>query len=204
MPTTPETIRTLQRKLYAKAKQEPAYRCYALYDKTCREDILSHARCLVRSNGDSPGIDGVTFEAIERGEGAAGFLRELARDLQAKTCRAQPVRRVRIPKADGSMRPLGKATIRDRVAQMAVKLVIEPIFEADFCDHPEGEPATRPLAGLCARPAAYPQGAGRIRKAAEAATAPLSSRLNSHTHKPAFGRVQPELSCAPSRHHRAS
>ena len=138
MLTTPETIRTLQRKLYAKAKQEPAYRFYALYDKTYREDILSHAWRLVRSNGGSPGIDGVAFEAIEQGEGVEGFLRELARDLQAKTYRAQPVRRVLIPKADGSMRPLGIPTIRDRVAQMAVKLVIEPIFEADFCDHSYG------------------------------------------------------------------
>jgi RNA-directed DNA polymerase len=135
---TPETIRTFQRKLYTKAKQEPAYRFYALYDKIYRADILSHAWHLVRSNGGSPGIDGQTFEAIERGEGVAGFLRELARDLQDKTYRAQPVRRVMIPKADGSQRPLGIPTIRDRVAQMAVKLVIEPIFEADFCDHSYG------------------------------------------------------------------
>lgn len=136
--TTPETIRTLQRKLYTKAKQEPAYRFYALYDKIYREDILSHAWRLVRTNGGSPGIDGIDFEAIERSEGVEGFLWELARDLQAKTYRAQPVRRVLIPKADGSMRPLGIPTIRDRVAQMAVKLVIEPIFEADFCDHSYG------------------------------------------------------------------
>jgi len=136
--TTPLTIRTLQRKLYAKAKQEPAYRFYALYDKTYREDLLSHAWRLVRSNGGSPGIDGITFEAIEHGEGVEGFLRELARDLRAKIYRAQPVRRVLIPKADGSLRPLGIPTIRDRVVQMAVKLVIEPIFEADFCDHSYG------------------------------------------------------------------
>jgi RNA-directed DNA polymerase len=138
MLTTPETIRTLQRKLYAKAKQEPAYRFYALYDKLSRADILGHAWRLVRSNGGSPGIDGTTFEAIERGAGVDGFLRELARDLQDKTYRAQPVRRVMIPKADGSPRPMGIPTIRDRVAQMAVKLVIEPIFEADFREHSYG------------------------------------------------------------------
>ena len=74
---TPDTIRTLQRQLYAKAKQEPAYRVYALYDKISRADILSHAWRQVRTHGGSPGIDGVTFEAIERGEGIAGFLRAL-------------------------------------------------------------------------------------------------------------------------------
>jgi len=136
--TTPETIRTLQRKRYAKAKQEPAYRFYALYDKISREDILGHAWRLVRSNGGSPGIDGITFKVIEHGEGVEGFLRDLARDLQAETYRAQPVRRVMIPKADGSERPLAIPTIRDRVVQMAVKLLIEPIFEADFCTHSYG------------------------------------------------------------------
>jgi RNA-directed DNA polymerase len=133
--TTPDAIRTLQRKLYTKAKQEPAYRFYALYDKLYRVDILSHAWRLVRANKGSPGVDGVSFEAIENGEGVDTFLRELAQSLKEKTYRAQPVRRVMIPKADGSLRPLGIPTIRDRVAQMAVKLTIEPIFEAGFCAH---------------------------------------------------------------------
>jgi len=136
--TTPNTIRTLQRKLYAKAKQEPAYRFYALYDKISRDDVLNHAWRLVRANRGSPGIDGISFEAIESGEGIETFLRGLAQDLKDKTYRAQPVRRVMIPKVDGSLRPLGIPTIRDRVAQMAVKLIIEPIFEADFCDHSYG------------------------------------------------------------------
>jgi RNA-directed DNA polymerase len=138
MLVTPDKIRTLQRKLYAKAKQEPAYRFYALYDKISREDILSHAWRLVRSNGGSPGVDGIRFEDIEDAEGVASYLRDLARDLKEKTYRAQPVRRVMIPKADGSLRPLGIPTIRDRIAQMATKLVIEPIFEADFCEHSYG------------------------------------------------------------------
>lgn len=136
--TTPNTIRTLQRKLYAKAKQEPAYRFYALYDKISRGDVLHHAWRLVRANRGSPGVDRVSFEAIESAMGVERFVQELARDLKDKTYRAQPVRRVMIPKADGTQRPLGIPTIRDRVVQMAVKLIIEPIFEADFCAHSYG------------------------------------------------------------------
>ena len=138
MLTTPERIRTLQRKLYRKAKQEPARRFHALYDKVYRADILSHAYHLVRANKGSAGIDGVTFEAIEENGGADAFMAELAKALRGKTYKPDPVKRVMIPKSDGSKRPLGIPTIRDRVAQMAVKLVIEPIFEADFCPNSYG------------------------------------------------------------------
>ena len=138
MLTTPENIRTLQRKLYRKAKQEPTYRFYALYDKVCRADILSHAYSLVRANKGSAGIDGVTFKAIEEQEGVSAFLAELEEALMSKTYHASPVRRVMIPKGDGTERPLGIPAIRDRVAQMAVKLVIEPTFEADFCESSYG------------------------------------------------------------------
>jgi group II intron reverse transcriptase/maturase len=134
MLTTPETIRTLQRKLYRKAKQEPAYRFHALYDKVYRADILSHAYRLVRANKGSAGIDGVTFEAIEEPEGVTVFIAELEEALRDKTYEPAPVKRVMIPKSNGGQRPLGIPTIRDRVVQMAAKLVIEPIFEADFCD----------------------------------------------------------------------
>lgn len=132
MLLTPESIRTLQRKLYRKAKQEPACRFHALYDKVYRADILNHAYNLVRANKGGSGIDGITFEAIEEKEGADAFIAELAWALKEKEYKPDPVKRVMIPKADGSQRPLGIPTIRDRVAQMAVKLVIEPIFEADF------------------------------------------------------------------------
>lgn len=134
MLTTPETIRTLQRKLYRKAKQEPAFRFHALYDKVYRADILSHAYALVRAKKGNAGIDGVTFEAIEEQEGVTAFIAELEEALRNKTYKPDPVKRVMIPKSDGSQRPLGIPTIRDRVAQMAAKLVIEPIFEADFCE----------------------------------------------------------------------
>jgi len=128
---TPEKIRTLQRKLYRKAKAEPAFRFYVLYDKICREDMLAHAYALARANAGAPGGDGVTFAHIEA-EGVQGWLAGLREELVSKTYRPQPVRRVTIPKPGGGERPLGIPTIRDRVVQTAAKLVLEPIFEADF------------------------------------------------------------------------
>lgn len=136
--STPKTVKTLQRKLYRKAKQEPGYRFYALYDKVCRADILQFAYRRVRAKGGAPGIDGVTFRDIEAGEGVEVFLAKLGEQLRSKGYRAQAVRRVWIPKADGTRRALGIPTLRDRVAQMAAKLVIEPIFEADFCESSYG------------------------------------------------------------------
>jgi RNA-directed DNA polymerase len=129
--TRPDAVRTLQRKLYVKAKAEPEFRFYQLYDKVWRADILAHAYAQARSNAGAPGVDGVTFEQIET-EGLEAWLSALCEDLRAKTYRSQPVRRVLIPKPGGGERPLGIPTIRDRVVQTAVKLVIEPIFEADL------------------------------------------------------------------------
>jgi RNA-directed DNA polymerase len=134
---TPERIRTLQRKLYRKAKAEPAFRFYVLSDKIHRADILRHAYALSRSNGGAPGVDGITFEKIEAA-GLEEWLAALREDLVAKTYRPQPVRRVMIPKPGGGERPLGIPTIRDRVVQSAAKLVLEPIFEADFEDSAYG------------------------------------------------------------------
>lgn len=138
MLITPNRIRTLQRKLYCKAKQESNFRFYSLYDKVYRADILSHAYHLVRANKGAPGIDGVSFESIREGEGEIVFLRKLEEELREKQYRCQPVRRVWIPKPDGSKRPLGIPTIRDRIVQQALKLVIEPVFEADFCESSYG------------------------------------------------------------------
>ena len=130
---TPEKIRNLQRKLYCKAKAEPAYRFYLLYDKICREDILRHAYRLARANAGAPGVDGMTFAQIEA-EGLEAWLASLREELALKTCWPAPVRRVMIPKPGGGERPLGIPTVRDRVVQSAAKLVLEPIFEADFED----------------------------------------------------------------------
>ena len=99
-----------------------------------REDILEDAYRLVRANGGAPGIDGETFQSIESGGGEAQLLSKLQQELKDKTYRTGAVRRVYIPKGDGTNRPLGIPTIRDRVAQMALKIVMEPIFEADFED----------------------------------------------------------------------
>jgi RNA-directed DNA polymerase len=134
---TPKSIQALQRKLYLKAKQEPTFRFYALYDKVCRADTLAHAYALAKANGGAPGVDGVRFADIES-YGRERFLAELRQELQEKRYRPDAVLRVMVPKADGGKRPLGIPIIKDRVAQAAVKLVLEPIFEADFTDNAYG------------------------------------------------------------------
>src|ERR1700704_4333323 len=121
---TPEKIRILQRKLYRKAKAEPAFRFYLLYDKIYREDILRHAYALARANAGAPGRDGMTFAQIEA-SGLERWLAGLREELVSKTYRPDPVRRVSIPKPDGGERPLGIPTIRGRVVQTAAKLVLD-------------------------------------------------------------------------------
>jgi RNA-directed DNA polymerase len=129
---TPAKLRRLQRALYATAKRDPVRRFHVLYDKVWREDILAHAYALSRENSGAPGVDGVTFAQIET-YGVERWLGELREEVRAGRYTPQPVRRVMIPKSGGvSQRPLGIPTIRDRVVQTAAKLVIEPIFEADF------------------------------------------------------------------------
>jgi len=128
---TPSKIRELQIKLYRKAKDEPGYRFYMLYDKIWREDILAHAYELARANKGAPGVDGQSFEEIES-QGVTEWLTGIREELRNKTYQPQPVRRVKIPKPGGGERPLGIPSIKDRVVQTAAKLVMEPIFEADL------------------------------------------------------------------------
>ena len=128
----------LREKLGRKAKQEKQFRFYSLYDHVCRTDTLEAAWATVRRNNGAPGVDKVSIEQIAATpESEAAFVAAIQQSLRERTYRAQPVRRVYIPKADGRLRPLGIPTIADRVVQAAVRLILEPIFEADFedCSH---------------------------------------------------------------------
>ena len=126
-----DKVRELQRRLWVCAKQSKTRRFHALYDRIYRSDVLWKAWVRVRSNGGAAGVDEVTLRSIEE-QGAARFLEGIQADLKASEYRPSPVRRQYIPKADGKQRPLGIPTVRDRVVQMAAKIMIEPIFEADF------------------------------------------------------------------------
>jgi RNA-directed DNA polymerase len=129
--STPSSVQKLQKALHAKAKAEPDFRFYALYDKIYREDILAHAYAQCRSNKGAPGVDGQDFADVEA-YGRERWLGELALALREETYRPEPIRRVFIPKANGKLRPLGISTLRDRVCMTAAMLVLEPIFEADL------------------------------------------------------------------------
>jgi len=124
-------VQRLQNALHAKAKAEPDFRFYALYDKIYREDILAHAYAKCRSNKGAPGVDWQDFADVEA-YGRERWLGELALALREGTYQPEPIRRVFIPKANGKLRPLGISTLRDRVCMVAAMLVLEPIFEADL------------------------------------------------------------------------
>jgi hypothetical protein len=137
---TPKSVQRLQKALHAKAKAEPGFRFYALYDKIYREDILAHAYAQCRSSKGAPGVDRQDFADVEA-YGVERWLGELALALREETYRPAPIRRVYIPKANGKLRPLGISTLRDRVCMTAAMLVLEPIFEADL---PSEQYAYRP------------------------------------------------------------
>ncbi|WNG42013.1 hypothetical protein F0U61_18240 [Archangium violaceum] len=130
---TPTKLEEFQEKLYVKAKAEPTFRFYQLYDKLYRWDVLVEALKRAKANRGAAGVDGQTFEQVAE-HGEERWLKELQRELQEKRYRPQPVRRVLIPKPGGGERPLGIPTIKDRVTQTAAKLILEPIFEADLDD----------------------------------------------------------------------
>ncbi len=139
---TPETVGKLQKTLSARARSEPGFRFYSLYDKIYRWDVLVHAYDRCKENDGAAGVDGLTFEMIEK-SGRSEWLLGLKGELRKKTYRPQPIRRVFIPKSNGKLRPLGIGTLRDRVAQMAVMIILEPIFEADLPDEQYGYRANR-------------------------------------------------------------
>ena len=128
---TPSSVQKLPTALHDKAKGSPNYRFYALYDKVYRKDVLAFAYACCKANGGAAGVDGQRFEDIEE-YGVERWLDELAEELRSRTYRPLPVRRVYIPKPDGKQRPLGVPAIRDRTAETAAVLVLEPIFEADL------------------------------------------------------------------------
>lgn len=140
----------MEKKLSSKAKREPLFRFYALYDRIHRRDVLETAWQRVRANKGAPGGDGITIEAIEaRADGISGYLDGIQESLISKSYNPSPVRRVYITKPNGNLRPLGIPCVRDRIVQAAVLLILEPIFEADFFDCSHGfHPKRRPHGAL--------------------------------------------------------
>jgi len=137
LATPTKTVQKLQTSLQTKAKAEPAFRFYALWDKVCRSDVIEEAYRHCRANGGAPGIDGLSFDKIEA-QGRKQWLEGIMQELRGGFYRPQPLLRVWIPKSNGGQRPLGIPPIRDRVVQMAVVLVIGPIFEADMLTNQYG------------------------------------------------------------------
>ena len=131
MINTPISLQDLRRSIYVKAKAEPSWRFWGLYVHVCRMETLREAYTLAKENDGAPGVDGVTFEAIET-QGVDGFLEQIRDELNQRTYAPLPARKQEIPKDGGKVRVLSIPAIRDRVVQGALKLILEPVFEADF------------------------------------------------------------------------
>src|SRR5579872_198917 len=131
MTKAPISLQDLRRRLYIRAKAEPTWRFWGLYVHVCKRETLAEAYRQAKANDGAPGIDGVTFAAVEAG-GKAEFLDQLRKELVERTYRPQRARKVEIPKGGGKMRQLSIPSVRDRVVQGALKLILEPIFDAEF------------------------------------------------------------------------
>lgn len=187
---TPEKIRKLQRTLYRQAKGNSKWRAWSVYGELCRRDILTYALKRVIDNAGAPGVDGIRIETLKNSaEEREKFLEKLQNELKEKCYKPSPVRRVYIPKANGKMRPLGIPTVKDRVVQTAVKLLLEPIFEADF--HPNSF-AYRPQKN--AQQAMSEIGKGLLSGRTEVVDADLSKYFDRIPHKELLRQIKRRVS----------
>jgi RNA-directed DNA polymerase len=189
MTNTPITLQDLRKRIYVKAKAEPEWRFWGLYVHVCKLETLREAYAIAKSNNGAPGSDGVTFAAIEQ-RGVEEFLEQIRSELVEFRYLPLAARKKEIPKADGKMRVLSIPAIRDRVVQGALKLILEPIFEADFQPGSYGNPS-RPSAGSRRRSAERGAGGDHWRPAATHQSFEASSDWSADDREDLGGKVPP-------------